>query len=78
MATSDNSTTLSYPQVRAQLAQTLVNRYAREQIVYRLRLVGYDGPLDDTLSNRSLAYKLAWRLLPACPTSLRDARRKVE
>lgn len=73
-AERNSSTPLSYPQTRARLAQTLVSRYDRAGIIYRLRMVGYEASISDTSSNRSLAHKLAWALLPACVDRVKAGR----
>ena len=75
MATKRHSTPwFTYPQTRARLAATLLGRYDREGIIYRLRMVGYDEPISDTATNRSLAYKLAFIVLPACVDRVKGAR----
>jgi hypothetical protein len=56
----------SFPQVRARLAEGAIKQLGREGIVRRLVGLGYvPGPSDGAASVRALAYRLAWRLLPA-------------
>ena len=55
----------TFPQIRARLAEGAIKQLGRDGIVSRLVDLGYvPGPSDASASVRSLAYKLAWRLLP--------------
>jgi hypothetical protein len=55
----------TFPQIRARLAEAAIKSLGREGIIGCLLGLGYvPGPVDEAASVRSLAYKLAWRLLP--------------
>lgn len=57
---------MSFPQARARLAEGAIKYLGRDRIVSRLVDLGYvPGPSDVSASTRALAYRLAWRLLPA-------------
>jgi hypothetical protein len=56
----------TFPQARARLAEGAIKQLGREEIIRRLVDLGYvPGPRDTGASVRALAYRLAWRLLPA-------------
>lgn len=56
----------TFSQVRARLVAAALSSLGRAGIVDCLRLWGsIPRPGDDLLSDRALAYRLAWRLLPA-------------
>lgn len=56
----------TFPQVRARLVEAAIKQLGRDGIVRRLVELGYvPGPSDSGASVRALAYRLAWRLLPA-------------
>lgn len=56
----------TFPQIRARLAEGAIKQLGRDGIVSRLVALGYvPGPADAGASVRALAYRLAWRLLPA-------------
>lgn len=56
----------TFPQVRARLVAAALSSLGRAGIVDCLRLWGsFPRPGDDLLSDRALAYRLAWLLLPA-------------
>lgn len=56
----------TFPQIRARLAEGAIKQLGRDGIVSRLVDLGYVlGPDDAGVTVRALAYRLAWRLLPA-------------
>ena len=56
----------TFPQVRARLAEAAIKQLGRGGIVKRLGELGYSfSSRDEGCSVRALAYRLAWRLLPA-------------
>jgi hypothetical protein len=56
----------TFPMVRARLAETAIKQLGRDGIVSRLLALGYPaGLVSSHISDRALAYRLAWRLLPA-------------
>jgi hypothetical protein len=56
----------TFPQIRARLAEGAIKQLGRDGIVRRLVALGYvSRPADGQASTRALAYRLAWRLLPA-------------
>lgn len=56
----------TFPQVRARLVAAAIESLGREGIVNCLVGLGYvSGPADAGVTVRALAYRLAWRLLPA-------------
>ena len=62
----------TFPQVRARLAEAAIRQLGRDGIVRRLVDLGYvPGPADAGASVRALAYRLAWRLLPAAATHVK-------
>jgi hypothetical protein len=54
----------SYEQARAIIARTLLGHYTRAEIIERLVRLGDRRPTK-LQSARSLAYRVAWRLLPS-------------
>jgi hypothetical protein len=57
---------LTFPQARARLVAAALKSLGRDGIVSALLDLGYHLGADDFFcSDRSLAYRLAWRLLPA-------------
>lgn len=57
---------LTFSQVRARLVAAALSSLGRAGIVDCLRLWGsFPRPGDDLRSDRALAYRLAWLLLPA-------------
>jgi len=56
----------TFPQIRARLVAAAIAELGRDGIVNRLVALGYVlGPADAGVTVRALAYRLAWRLLPA-------------
>ena len=56
----------TFPQIRARLAEGAIKSLGRDGIICRLLELGYvSRPADGQASVRALAYRLAWRLLPA-------------
>jgi len=56
----------TFPQIRARLVAAALESLGRDGIVRRLVDLGYTpGPDDAGVTARALAYRLAWRLLPA-------------
>jgi hypothetical protein len=60
---------LSYQQARAILAHTAAKHYSRVELVTRLHLVDPGVEVGDKRTSLSIAYMLAWRLLPASKES---------
>lgn len=59
---------LTFPQARARLAETAARELSPAQLIDRLISSGYVvQPADLFTTPRSLAYKLAYRLLPPGP-----------
>lgn len=68
---------LTFQQARARIARTLLAHYSRDEIAQKLALVDCNrliGPFDSAVS---LAYKLAWTLLPASSRLERPNDRSV-
>lgn len=55
----------TYQQARAVLAHTAHKHYSRRELVSRLHLVDPSAQVADKQSALSVAYMIAWRLLPA-------------
>lgn len=65
MATRENCTTFSLPQARAIIAHEALRSLTRAEMIERLRLLKDDySPLENVVTDLSIAYKLAWALLP--------------
>lgn len=60
---------ISYQTARARIAHALLAHYTRAQILDRLTRVGRapSALVEPLMSDRSLAYQVAWSLLPAGP-----------
>lgn len=56
---------LTFQQVRAIIARNAARAYSPDQLVQLLQRSGYSKPIASDDSAVSLAYKLAWLLLPA-------------
>lgn len=55
----------TYQQARAALVRTAIHSYSRSELAHRLHLVAPQVQVPHTCSILSIAYKLAWQLLPA-------------
>lgn len=68
MATQEDVITFSYQQARAKFAHKCAAAHSRERILeFYNALPGEQLPLDTPLSSKQLAFKLAWKILPAGP-----------
>lgn len=70
---------LSYQTVRARIAHALIAHYSRAEILERLACVGHapSPVIEPIFSTHSLAYQVAWALLPAAPLTIAPARWEV-
>lgn len=61
--------TITFQAARARIVHELLAHYTRGQIYYRLVLLKAQPSdlVEPLMSDRSLAYQLAWALLPAGP-----------
>ena len=65
---------LTFPQIRGRLVAAALTSLGRAGIVDQLLLFGsFPRAGDDRRSDRALAYRLAWLLLPAAATHVKCA-----
>lgn len=68
MATDPVVVWFTYQQARARFANTCVRTKSRERILEFLNALSDEPiPFDAPLTDLQLAYKLAWKILPAGP-----------
>lgn len=70
MATQEDVLKFTYQQARARFAVQCAAYHSRERIIeFYNALPGAQIPLDNSCTSKELAYKLAWKILPAGPTT---------
>lgn len=55
----------TFQQIRGTIAHTALRAYSRDQLISLLQLVEPGAVVVDMRSAKSIAYQLAWKLLPA-------------
>lgn len=62
MLTRKHLITFSLPQARGKLAHYALKNYTRQELILRLLMLGV--AVECSKSDREIAYRLAWELLP--------------
>jgi hypothetical protein len=64
----------TWQQARAQIVRVAIHSYSRDELITRIKRLSPGARIAHNCSILSLAYKLAWQLLPAVDRSGHEAR----
>lgn len=78
MATNPNDTTFTYSEARGQLVKTMMREYNAAELAYKLLALDPEAEIKNGATSRSLASRIAWKLLPSGPEKATPPVRNIQ